>query len=415
MGGRSPLPPAPHSVSRSVAAALFAALVLSACQDPAGVGLGLIDEERSDPSVRTVALTGLDTLQTSTPAIGIALASSPLAQARVLVGDVADDVFGDVRSVAYVDFVQPTVGDVEETDVTEVWLELRRDYAYGDTTTALPVALREVEGEWEADRGYATDTLFATGPVLSTTTVQGTAADSLQRFDLPQSWVSANRGLLVGDRETFLDTFEGFALAASDGFAPGPGAVYGFRTYSGGGSSMKVATESDTLSFPLSEVFSSIGLTPPQVLATDDVVPVRASSRASLQFTAALDGVPQTALARVALRLPLDVSLAREGAFVRPIAPAAALYGFRADSDDRTVLGRLDVSGSEGVLNDTRVLTDALQATVLDPARGGFTRYEVLPLGSLSGDAVSLSILPVTRPDPTSATGARLVLTLVGS
>ena len=417
MGGRHCPPPPRTSVSRSVAAALFAALALSACQDPAGVGLGLIDEEQSDPSVRTIPLGDLDTLQTATPAIGIALSTSSLAQARVLMGDVTDDVFGDARSVAYVDFQQPTIGDVEETDVTEVWLELRRDYAYGDTTTALPIALSEVEGVWDADRSYSPDTLFSTGPVLSTTTIRATA-DSLQRFDLPQSWVTANRALLVGERADFLDQFEGFALTPSADFAPAPGVVFGFRTYSGSGSALRVATADDTLSFPLSEVFSSVDITPPQVLVTDEVIPVRASSRASLVFTADLGDVPQTALARATVRLPLDESFARQGAFVRPIAPAAILYGLRLRGDgeeDRSVLGRLDVSGPNGALDNTRVLTDSLQAVLFDPSRGGYTRYEVLPLGSPTGDAASLSILPVTRPTPTSTSVPRLTLTLVGS
>ena len=60
--------------------------------------------------------------------------------------------------------------------MTEAWLELDRSYAYGDTTTSLPIELRTIQGDWEVDTGYPRDTLFATGEPLSTTEIA--SADS---------------------------------------------------------------------------------------------------------------------------------------------------------------------------------------------------------------------------------------------
>ena len=106
---------------RFLVAAFAACTVLSACQDPAGVGLGLIDEEQLDPSVRTVALSGLGTTPDTTIAIGIADGTNTdLLQTRVLVGSVVDPTYGDARARAYVDVIQAAnlPSDATAEDVT---------------------------------------------------------------------------------------------------------------------------------------------------------------------------------------------------------------------------------------------------------------------------------------------------------
>ena len=67
---------------RALAVAAIAALALSACQDPAGVGLGLIDEEQSNPLARAVALTDFEPFPFAAPAIGIAAPASPVNACR---------------------------------------------------------------------------------------------------------------------------------------------------------------------------------------------------------------------------------------------------------------------------------------------------------------------------------------------
>lgn len=405
---------------RTLVVAAIAALALSACQDPAGVGLGLIDDEQSDPSVRVVGLTDLDTLAFSAPAIGIASpgsATNPSPQPRVLVGRVADGVFGDVRSVAYVDFLQPSgASNVEAGEVREVWLEMRRSYTYGDTTATLPVSLHQIQGTWEASQGYARDTLFSIGPSLSTTPV--VQADSLVRFNLPASWVSQNAAALLS--ATFNDEFEGFALQAGDGFTPAPGVVFGLSTFAGAGARLRLAYDPtggdvDTLSYPLSEVFSSIATEPPAPSAS--YLPLRRGSGVALRFAADLAPFQQLPLARGILRLPLESSLAQQGTFVRPLASQSALFGVRGvGTGDPTYigLGTVTVSGDFGVLMDTRVLTSTLQQLLLDPTGSGFDRYEIRPGPDPALNLASLDILPVRVASADVGQSPRLTLTLVG-
>ncbi|WP_412063271.1 hypothetical protein [Rubrivirga sp. IMCC45206] len=392
-------------------AAALAVLALAACQDPAGVGLGLIDEEQLDPNVRSIALDGLATFNDSTVAIGIADPSNQtLAQPRVLAGSVADPVFGDARAVAYVDFLQNSdVEAADPADVTEVWLELRRSYAYGDTTTALPLELRQIQGAdtWEADRDYPPDTLLAVGDVLSTTAV--VAADSLRRFDLPAEWVSANAATLISG--TFGDDFEGFALQVPADYQAAPGVVFGFDTYLSQGSGLRLVVAGDTVVFSLSEVFSSVTTAPP---GASEVLPSRATSRAGVTFTASLADVGTTALARARLRLPILAGLAEEGAFVRPIAPVSFLFGVRGEGDARVrdFLGTVlyEEGADELTVNETNALTAAVQAALLDPAAAGYDRYEVV----VNPATASLDILPVLVPDSPDTVQPRLTLTLVG-
>ena len=101
---------------------------------------------------------------------------------------------------------------------TEAWLELRRTYLYGDTTTVLPLELRGITEDWSADTSYEPDRTLSTGDVLSTTEI--VVGDSLRRFDLPASWVTANAATLVGS--SFGVDFEGFALQVPESFAATP-------------------------------------------------------------------------------------------------------------------------------------------------------------------------------------------------
>ena len=397
---------------RPLAVAALAALSLSACQDPAGVGLGLIDEERAGPNVRVVPLTDIDTLATAVPAIGIADPGNVRPQARVLVGRVADPAFGDARSVGYVDLLQPSdARAVDAGEVLGVWLELPRSYAYGDEAAALPVELRQVEGSWSALPSYPVDTLFAAGPLLTTATVA--PGDTLARFALPDAWVRANAATLVGDG--FADAFEGFELRAGAGLAA-PGVVLGFDTFESRRARLRLRTAADTVDFRLSEVFSSIAAGRPTAPPAG-AFPFRRNSRADLRFTADLASVGAVPLARGTLRLPVDTTLARSGSFVRPLAATAALVGVRTagGATERVLLGTLTRSGSDYVVTDALVLTEALQRLFLSPRALAFSRYEVRPSSAADVSPASLDVLPVVRPGPGLAAPPRFTLTVVGA
>lgn len=392
-------------------AALAAVLALSACQDPAGVGLGLIDEEQLDPAVETLPLTDLRAFDDSTVAIGIASAADPAqSQRRVLVGEVLDPAFGDVRAVAYVDARRSTSLDADATadDVSAIWLELHRSgYVYGDTTTTLPLEVREIEGDWEASTGYAPDTTFSVGGVLATATVA--QADTLVRFDLPDAWVDGNASSFVASATDFFEAFEGLAVSTAEGFAPTPGAVFGFDTFETDGSGYRVVVGEDTLVYPLSEVFSSVQTDAP-VAPPSDVFRVRSQSQSSVRFDADLASLGPAALARAVLRLPLATSFLEEGPFVRPIARSAFLYGTRGEGAARTrrvlALVSFDESGEATIANQAD-FTDALQAVLLSQNQP-FDAYELVP----DPATASLNVLPVRMTD---GGGARFTFTVVGS
>ena len=391
--------------------ALAAALALAACQDPAGVGLGLIDEEGVDPEAYTVAADSVATLAQSPTAIGFADASATSYQSRVLVGRVEDPVFGDAAPVAYLDLAQPTIDeDLEASDVSQVWLELRRTYVYGDTTATLPLTLRPINGTWQADTSYPADTLFDTGAPLVTT--QATPADTLVRWDLPPSWVTANAGTLLGD--DFGTAFEGFALNVDPGAGPQPGAVLGFATLRSQGSGLRVVAAEDTLFFSLAEVFTSMQGQPP-VAAPPSLLPSRAYSTRGVTLAFDTAQLPRAPLARALLTLPLDRSTITSGTFVRPVAAQSSVYGVRGAGDDeeRVYLGELVVATEgDARVTTSSVLTRRLQEVLLGAAEP-FDRYEVTTGESaLATVPISLNVLPVLLQPGDS--GPRLALTLVG-
>lgn len=397
-------------------AALLSAFAIAACQDPAGVGLDLIDDEGADPNVRLLLPTSADTVGTQAVAIGFATTnpSEPRSQTRVLVGDVVDPVFGDARAIGYVDATQPSISDgLEASDVRAIWIELRRNYAYGDTTTALPLVLRQVQVAGDGTQGtwsvtdYPADTTFATGPALATATATSAAADTTLRFNLPASWVSANAGTFLSDN--FNTGFEGFEIRVADGFTPAPGAVYGFSTLTGAGSSIRVAVTDDTLVFPLGEVFSSISRSDP-VAPPALALPARNYSEATAALRFDLGSVGPLPLARAVLRAPVDESLARSGAFVRPVVSRLQIVGTRDDGSAPVFLGELERTAS-GTYQTTGPSLRRF-TTVLQGALTGDESYDRILLSFPA--SASLDVFPLYRPDPSLPEPPRLALTVIG-
>lgn len=396
---------------RIFAAAACAALLLSACQEPAGVGLGLIDEEQSDPRVQTILLTDLDTVETSPVTLGIADPNSQVGQSRVLAGSVVDPEFGDASAVAYFDFLQADDLDGSRTgaDVREAWIELGPGYVYGDTTTSLPLELRPIQGQWEAEGMFPLDTLFDVGEVLSVTEIM--ASDSLRRFDIPEAFLRANADLFVGDN--FSDGFEGFALQVPGTYMPSPGAVIGLNTFETLGAGMRVVVLEDTLLYPLSDVFTSVQATPPSV-PPSTFIPARSGSGVGIRFDADFSGVGITPLANARVLLPLEQSVLEVGSFVRPTSSRMLLFGVRTNDEGEDVLTRLAelviTDDFVGIAEDSRLLTQELQELILDTENQGFESYEIVPLPTLVG----LDVFPVRLPLEGAARPPRITLTLVG-
>lgn len=383
-------------------AAVAALLSLAACQNPTGVGVGLLDEDAANPNLRTVDATVVDTVGATLTTAGFANRQSAQPQQRVLVGRVQDALFGDAASTAYIDAVQPSSlpDGFQGATATSVTLELLRDYAYGDTTTVLPIEVRLEAGNWGPE-GLPGDTVLATGDLITTINVDLSAADSLVTIALPADFLAANPTLFTGS--DFGTAFEGLALSVADTGAPMPGAVVGFNVFSSR-SRLRVATATDTVSYPLAEVYSYLTQSPP-AMAPVEIVPYRSGAPSALSLSFDVSAIGAVPLSRALLSLPLDRSFAREGSFVRPIPTAVGLFGVRADgtrtfySDVSTMLAGDPRSVNSGPL------TTATQALLL--GQTSFDHLEVV----FRPSPLSLDILPVGR---TGATGTpRLLLTVV--
>jgi hypothetical protein len=384
----------------ALAAAGFALIALSACQDPSGVGLGLIDEDASNPNVRVLAATAVDTVGYDVVTSGFADSSTP-SQARVLVGNAADALYGDVSATAYVDAVAtPLPADFEDNPVTRVTLELRRDYVYGDTTAAFPVELRQVTGAW-SPTGLPSDTTLGTGDLLTTTTLR--PADSVAVFTLPASWIAANDSLFTSG--SFTSSFEGFELRA----APASGAVHGFNvTPPGGRSVLRIATSQDTVSFRLSEVYTRV-TRGPAGLAPMGRRLLRAGAPEGLKLSFLYDDVLRLPLAQAVFRLPIDRSLAgAQGTFLRPLAATVALFAQPATGDPFLVTEVQTEGPGDARTRANTVLTQLVQGILLDQAsyRHFEVRFRTTPL--------SLDVLPVVLDGAAPTAQPRLSLTVVG-
>ena len=387
----------------AVAAAL--ALVLSACQDPSGVGLGLLGEDGGTPTGTVIAADSVELRADDLPFTGgYGDGSSGVrAQTRVLVGRVEDPLVGTATAQAYIDLRPPATipGDYREHDITSVTLRLRRDYVYGDSTAEFTVRLHPISADWDP-LGLKPDTALAVGDFIAEYTVSAT--DTLVQMRLPDAWVEANQEALQD--EDFVSEFHGFRLSVDDAGAGSPGAVFGFRTVSPTTfpSIMRVVTPEETVDYPISETFTGLEWSDPPLSPTDRII-LRTGDSGLLSFTFSLDDVDSLAVAGGAIRMNIDRTLIEnDGVFVRHLPPAASLYGIADDEDStRVFITSATIDEDEDVLTfASSALTALLQQALFgDPA---FVRYEV----ALSVSPLGVGFLPIViGPVPATPTEDR--------
>ena len=398
-------------------------LALAACQDPTGVGIGLIDDDASAPATRSVDATALDIRTVGTTTAGFAETGSP-SQSRVLVGSVLDPIYGDASAVAYLDANLPSAGrprDFQDSTITAVALRLRLDtyatvdddtlfYVYGDPGAALPIEIREVTANW-SPIDLDVDATLATGALIATGTIQPT--DTTYTIDLDPAWVAANADKIRS--EAFLTEFEGLEVRVPDGSLPGV-----VRGFSAQASDLLVATSADTLSFPINEVLTS--LEQGDASASESILALRGGRAEALAFDVDFAGVGALPLARAQLRFPLDRTQTGGADFVRPLARRALLVGVSQDTL-RSPLADIDITQDGEARTFVRAASNqALQngftSIIQDVLIGSrsFDRYEVLLRSDVaSANPVSLDVLPVVlAPSTSEFKGPRFVLTLLG-
>lgn len=365
--------------------ALAALALFAACQDPSGVGLGLIDEEGGDPNRAILLSDSLSITDGEDVTGGFAVEGDPFEQERVLVGAATDPDFGDVRAEAYFDIRQPvTPSGFADQPLTSATLRLARDYVYGDSAAALALALYEVAASWNPV-GAEADTAFAVGDRIAAYDVTG--SDTLFALALPDDWVSANGALLQSD--SVQTAFDGFQLRLDDGALGG--AVVGFATEE---SVLRLTTAEDTVEYALREVFTHIERSLAPFAPTDALV-LRDGTGEGLSFTLPPDTLGDVAVARATFRLAADASLLDRGGLTRALPPALALRGITA-SGGRTVLATTELNEADATYTfSSRTLADVIQDAVLGVAT--FVRYEIAPFTS----PATVGVLPVvTGPVP---------------
>ncbi|HYE96593.1 MAG TPA: hypothetical protein VD962_10320 [Rubricoccaceae bacterium] len=378
-------------------------LVLVACQDPSGVGLGLVGEEGTNPNVVVVAADTVRVVEAESVTGGFASAALR-TQVRVLVGHVEDDVLGDATAAATFDVIPPAAvpGGFRSRVIRSAQLRLARDYVYGDSTTTLTLELLSMDANW-SPTGAPPDTTFDVGEVLGT--FERSARDTLLTFDLPASWVSENDELLRSDSAA--SAFDGFHLRLAEGSMTG--AVVGLRMDR---SALRLMTSQDTVDYPVHDVFTTLSRGAPTAPPPENRLFLREGASEAVALAFPIDTLGQAALAGATLRLNVDSTALPMGSFVRPLIERLGLFGLTED-DERVLITSAVLDRETGTYSLTsRGLTALLQDELLgDPP---FVRYEV---GPVAGAPLSLNVAPLVLGPPPAPGGRdprpRLALTLI--
>ena len=387
-----------------------APLLLGACQDPSGVGLGLVDEDGGIPGGIVVANDSV-ALSTSGDAAtgGFGTPGSPLQpQNRILVGRVEDALAGGAEAVAYFDVRAPSTlpSGFRDRTITSATIRLTRSYLYGDTTATVRLALSEIASDW-VPVGLPADTGFVTGPPLVIRDV--VAADTLIEIPLPPAWVVANDLDLRSDSST--TAIDGFQLKL-DGLPPLPGVILGIQTSDDSDvlSALRLTTSRDTVDFPVYEVFTSLTRMG-AATAPPDRLMLRSGLNETVRIYFNLEDLDTLAVAGAAVQLDVDRSLTDTPGFLRPVPDELALLGVREDSS-RVFLARARLPDD----GDTYTFTSAsLSATIQRAVLGDpeFIRFEVgAPSAPLSLDVLPLIVGPPPL-TPTEDRRPRLVVTAI--
>ena len=380
---------------------LLGLALLAACQDPSGVGLGLIGEEGNEPNVTVLPADSVYLTDQPDFTGGYADGTTPVQQ-RVLVGAVMDATFGDASAAAYVDVRPPNTtpsGFLDRT-ITSATLRLVRDYVYGDSTSTLDLALYEVADAWSPVNAES-DTVFDVGQCLATYDV--TASDTLVTLPLPSSWVSANDAALRGD--SVLTDIHGFALRLEEG-APG-GAVVGFDATR---SRLRLTTAQDTVDYLLREVFTHVERGAPAP-PSGDLLFLRGGASEGIAVTLPYDEVGASAVSRAVFRLTADPSELDAGMLSRSLPETLGLVGVTASGSKILLASATPDEDTDTYTFSSGTLTNVVQDAVVGNQL--YERYLIIP----SQSPATLDVLPtVTGPAPgqgESERRPRLVLTVV--
>lgn len=307
-------------------------------------------DENVPPKAFTLAPTSTGT-EAYTPTSG--------NRTRVLVGRVADPLFGEVEAKGYVDVSAPTTSAIEADSIEGVRLKLWGQYRYGDTTATTELTVKEMSESWRA-AGRRTDTTLTAGTTIVSGASFSPASDRIE-ITLPDSWIETHSELLLSGAGTFNSDFHGFELSAPDGKL-----VRGFVADS---SAMVLSANDTTYTYEVSrQLVTTRRLQEPDAPEGRRVVQGATGPGFSLSFDLTADSIASSVLSRFKLVVPVDRSAmdARTPAgFQRPYPEQLSLLAVQPDGNRvRLETGEPSEDGSAFVF-DSPQLASALQDVLL--------------------------------------------------
>lgn len=318
-------------------------MIISACEDPSNVGIGLIGEEQGgQPSLQSISPSDFQN-------DGIVRPGG--SQPRVLTGRVMDPLAGTIEAEGYFDLSSAASSDFREAVVSSATLRLRPAYVYGDTTEQITFALRPVVDEFSTGTGLPADTTFSTGAVIREFTF--TPTDTLVIVPMPAEWVESNDAVLRS--EAFATEFHGFRLEHVSG-----NAVMGFA----GDSQLRAFADADSAIFPVSRAYAAVRRVDDSNIPAERLF-FQAGAGPMATFTLDTDSINVAAINQAKLVFQADTLALNQtpAGFVRPVVTTLDLYA--AVEDDRYVLvdrtelddeGRFIFDGTSVALELQRVL-----------------------------------------------------------
>ena len=336
------------------------AFLLTACEDPSSVGIGLVGEDQGgQPDVRVLGLAEFQGTPLERPA-----GSMP----RSLAGRVDDPLVGTIESEGYFDLTTTSSATFRADEVRSATLHLRPTYTYGDTLTSAVFAIRQVDEEWPSSN-LPPDTTFSTGDVIRE--FEFSPTDTLVLIEMPESWVSDNDEVLRSN--DFVDDFDGFRLEHISG-----NAVVGFA----GESHLRAYTDSDSAYFPVVRSYSAVRRMENSNVPSERLLYQAASGpSASIQFDLNTEALENAAINQATLTLHTDtLTLSQKPAgFHRPIITTLDLYGILED-DGLVLIDRAELDSDGRFRFAGTNLAGELQGALLGTR--SFDRFELrLPVG----------------------------------
>jgi hypothetical protein len=274
-------------------------VAVAACDDPAPVGIDLVDEQSGTPYVLQV--------QSSAPEYASAPEGTGNA-ARTLFGTVDDPELGTTEARGYLDFVSPGVFTqaFENNPIEKADLLLVSDYVYGDSLSEINVTLRSVDLEWSGS-GVNSDTTIFVGDIVAQSLQH--PQSTLLAIPLPDDWIA--RWDTTFKSQTFGDQFHGFELTTDS-----RSSVIGAQVL---GSSIRVITAGDTTFFSAGRSLTRF-IDPVGPSARPGGLVFQDGQQQAASFVPQF-GAPSTlVLNRGLVRVPADTSLSTNTptGFVRP-------------------------------------------------------------------------------------------------